>query len=94
MSEVVKEFAERIKTNERWRMRINKRVFEKYHTDELIEKLTKHVDKPNVDLENPQKTIRVEIIGGKAGLSLLKPQEHFSANDVKNEILTTRAPEE
>jgi len=93
MSEIVKEFAKRIKLNERWRMRINKRFYEKYHTDELIEKLTEHVDRPNVDLENPQKTIRVEIIGGKAVLSLLKPKEHFSANDVKNEILTTAKTE-
>lgn len=89
MSEIVKEFAKRIKPNERWRMRINKRFYEKYHTDELIEKLTEHVDRPNVNLENPQKTIRVEIIGGKAGLSLLEPKEHFSANDIKKEVLTT-----
>ena len=91
MSETVKEFAKLIKPNERWRMRINKRFYEKYHTEELIEKLTKHVEKRNVNLENPQKTIRVKIIGGKAGLSLLESKEHFSANDVKNEILTTRA---
>jgi tRNA(Ser,Leu) C12 N-acetylase TAN1 len=91
MSEIVKGFAKKIKPNERWRMRINKRFYQKYHTDELIEKLTEHVDRPNVDLENPQRTIRVEIIGGKAGLSLLEPKEHFSANDVKSEILTTCA---
>ena len=88
MSEIVKESAKRIEPNERWRMRINKRFYEKYHTDELIEKLTEHVDRLNVDLENPQKTIKVEIIRGKAGLSLLKPKEHFSANDVKKEVLT------
>lgn len=72
-------------------MRINKRFYEKYHTEELVEKLTKHVEKQNVNLENPQMTIRVEIIGRKAGLSLLESKEHFSANDVKNEILTTCA---
>jgi tRNA acetyltransferase TAN1 len=88
MSEIVKEFAKRIKPDERWRMRINKRFYEKYHTDELIEKLTEHVDRPNVDLENPQKTIRIEIVGGKSGLSLLEAKEHFSANDVKKEALT------
>ncbi len=90
MSEIVKEFAKSIKANERWRMRINKRFYEKYHTDELIEKLTQHVDKPNVDLENPQRTIRVEIIGGKAGLSLLQPKEHFSVNDVKKRDFNRR----
>lgn len=88
MSELVEEYAEKIKPEDRWRMRINKRFYEKYHTRELIEKLTKHVDKPNVDLENPDKTIRIEIIGKKAAISLLKPKEHFSANEVKGEVLT------
>jgi tRNA(Ser,Leu) C12 N-acetylase TAN1 len=88
MSEVVKEYAEKIEPEDRWRMRINKRFYDKYHTSELIEKLTEYVDKPNVDLENPDKTIRIEIIGGKAAFSLLKPEEHFSVNDVKEELLT------
>lgn len=89
MSKVVKKFAERIDPEERWRMRISKRFYERYHTRELVEELTKHVDRPNVDLERPDKTIRIEIIGEKAGLSLLKPREHFSVNDVKDEVLTT-----
>ena len=71
-------------------MRVNKRFYEKFHTQELIEVLTKHVDRPKVDLENPDKTIRIEIIGEEAALSLLKPREHFSVNEVKNEILTTK----
>ncbi|NIP66631.1 hypothetical protein GWN63_00825 [Candidatus Bathyarchaeota archaeon] len=90
MSRIVKEFAGRIQPEERWRMRIDKRLYEKYHTQELIEELTKHVDRPKVDLENPNKTIRIEIIGERAGLSLLKPREHFSVNDVKDEVLTTK----
>lgn len=90
MSKIVKEFAKRIAQEERWRMRINKRFYERHHTPELIEQLTRHVDRPNVDLEKPDKTIRVEIIGGEAALSLLKPQEHFSVNDVKDEVLTTK----
>ncbi|MFW6117101.1 MAG: THUMP domain-containing protein [Thermoproteota archaeon] len=88
MSEIVKKYAEKIEPEDRWRMRINKRFYDRYHTSELIEKLTKYVDKPNVDLENPDKTIRIEIIGGKAGFSLLKPEEHFSVNEIKEELLT------
>ncbi len=90
-SEIVKEFAKRIDLEERWRMRINKRFYERYHTRELIEQLTKHVDRPNVDLENPDKTIRIEIIGEEAALSLLKPGEHFSVNDVKEKVLTRKS---
>ncbi len=55
MSQIVKEFAERIKPSERWRMRINKRFYQKHHTDELIEKLTKHVNRPKVDCGKTRK---------------------------------------
>jgi len=88
MSGVVKEFAERIKPDESWRMEIHKRFYRAFHTDELIEKLAQHVDRPRVDLKNPQKTIRIEIIGSEAGLSLLEPKEHLSVNKVKAEALT------
>jgi len=84
---VVREFAERIKPDESWRMEIHKRFYRAFHTDELIEKLAQHVDRPKVDLKNPQKTIRVEIIGSEAGLSLLGPEEHLSVNKVKAETL-------
>jgi tRNA acetyltransferase TAN1 len=83
MAEVVKELAERIRPEERWRMRINKRFYQKHHTRELIEYLAQHVDKPQVDLENPEKIIRIEIIRGRAGLSLLTSKEEFSVNVVK-----------
>jgi tRNA(Ser,Leu) C12 N-acetylase TAN1 len=70
MSEIVKELAERIRSEERWRMSIHKRFYPAHHTRELIENLAQHVDRPNVDLEHPEKIIRIEIIGGRAGLSL------------------------
>jgi len=88
MAGVIKEFAERIKPDERWRMEIHKRFYGAFHTNELIEKLAQHVDRPKVDLKNPQKTIRIEIIAREAGLSLLEPKEHLSVNKVKAEALT------
>ena len=69
-------------------MRINKRFYQKHHTRELIEHLTQHVDRLHVDLEHPEKIIHIEIFRERAGLSLLTPQEKFSVNQVKNEILT------
>lgn len=88
MSRVIREFAERIKPDESWRMEIHKRFYKAFHTNELIEKLAQHVDRPKVDLKNPQKTIRIEIIAREAGLSLLGPKEHLSVNKVKAEALT------
>ncbi|MFQ6075437.1 MAG: THUMP domain-containing protein [Candidatus Bathyarchaeia archaeon] len=89
MSGVVRGFAERIGPGERWRMTINKRFYRKHRTRELIEGLAELVDRPEVDLENPERIIRVEIIGGRAGLSLLEPVEQFSVNEVKDEVFTT-----
>jgi tRNA(Ser,Leu) C12 N-acetylase TAN1 len=90
MSVIVKKFAKRILPEERWMIRVHKRFYKKYHTQELIEHLAELVDRPNVDLENPKKTIQIEIMGGKAALSLLGPREHLSVNTVKNEILSTK----
>lgn len=87
MQEVVK----RIDPQERWRMRITKRFYDKCHTKELIEALTQHIDRPNVDLENPEKTIRIEIIRDQAAVSLLQPGDCFSVNKGKDEILTSCA---
>ena len=67
-----------IKKSEKWKMDLSKRNYEKGKTTELILRLTDVVDKPNVDLENPEKIIKVEIVGNKAGISLLKPNELVS----------------
>jgi tRNA acetyltransferase TAN1 len=90
MSVIVKQFAERILPEERWRISLNKRFYNKYHTQELVEHLAEQVDRPNVDLENPDKTIRIEIVGDKTAFSLLGPREHFSVNAVKSEVLNAR----
>jgi tRNA acetyltransferase TAN1 len=89
MSEVVKELAKRIRPEERWRMRINKRFYQQYHTRDLIEHLAQLVNRSHVDLEHPEKIIRIELIRGRAGVSLLTAQEEFSVNRVKNEMLTS-----
>jgi len=74
MQKVVKILAKDIKDKEKWKMELGKRKREG-HEMELILKLTEVVGKPKVDLENPDKIIRVEIIGNKAGMSLLKKGE-------------------
>jgi tRNA(Ser,Leu) C12 N-acetylase TAN1 len=89
LSRSVQDVAERIDPRQRWRMRITKRFYDRYHTQELIDMLTRYVDRSNVDLEHPEKTIRIEIIGDHAAVSLLQPSEHFSVNKVKDEVLTS-----
>jgi tRNA(Ser,Leu) C12 N-acetylase TAN1 len=89
MAQVVKEIAEGINPEERWRLSLNKRFYRKHHTRDLILKLAQQVDRTNVDLEHPEKIIRIEIIRERAGISLLTRKEYFSVNEVKNKALPT-----
>lgn len=74
MQKEVKKLQKGIKKTEKWKMDLHKRHFDMPST-ELIIKLTEVVDKPKVDLEKPQKILEVQIIGKKAGLSLLGKDE-------------------
>jgi len=59
-------------------MTVEKRRYTRYHKIEIIKELAELIDK-KVDLENPDKILRIEIIGKYAGLALLKPKDVFSA---------------
>lgn len=83
MQKTVKKLEKDIKKTEKWKMDIGKRKCEK-HEGDLIIKLTEVVNKPNVDLKNPDKIIKVEIIGNKAGLALLKSDELLNIGRLKN----------
>ena len=75
MQNVIKKFEKDIKKTERWKMELDKKHHKGGDTIELILKLTEAVNKPKVDLEKPEKIIKVEIVGNKAGLALLKADE-------------------
>ena len=75
MQKEIKKLQKGIKNTEKWKMDLHKRHFDQIHSTELIMKLTEIVDKPKVDLDNPQKIIEVQIIGKKAGLALLNNDE-------------------
>ena len=75
MQKEVKKLQKGIKKTEKWKMDLHKRHFDQMNSTELIMKLTEVVDKPKVDLSNPQKIIEVQIIGKRAGLALLNKDE-------------------
>ena len=75
MQKTIKSLVKDIKEKDKWKMDITKRCYEKYHITELIMKLTDVVDRPKVDLKNPDKIIKVDIIGNDAGISLLNKDE-------------------
>lgn len=75
MQKEIKKMDKDIKEKDRWMMDLHKRHYDKEGTTELILKLTEVIDKPNVDLKKPEKIVKVEIIGNKAGLALLGADE-------------------
>ncbi len=75
MQKAIKPLVKNIKVNEKWKMDLAKRHYDKHEFNELIIKLTDVVDRKNVDLNKPKKIIKVEIIGKNAGISLLEPDE-------------------
>ena len=78
MQREIKKLQKGIKKTDKWKLDMHKRHFDKMHTTELIIKLAEAVEKPKVDLDNPQKILEVQIIGNKAGLALLNKDEILS----------------
>ena len=81
MQNTISRLQKGIKEKEKWAMKIGKRRT-KLHEKDLIMKLTAPVDKPKVDLEKPDKLIKVEIIGKKAGISLLAKDEYLDTQKI------------
>ena len=78
MKEALEELASQIEEGETWRMTVEKRRYSGLHKSEIIRELAEVIDR-KVDLENPDKVVMVEIIGGQAGISVLQPEELFSS---------------
>jgi len=68
-----------------WKLDLGKRNF-KADTVELIMKLTEYINKPKVNLKNPQTIVKVEIIGNTAGVSLLDADELLDVPRIKKEF--------
>jgi len=75
MIDAVKSLVPKIGLNEKWKMELEKKYYNKYDYNELILKLTEVVNREKIDLKKPKKIIKVEIIGSNAAISLLKPGE-------------------
>jgi len=86
MESAMEEFNERIDDDEKWKMDLVKRRYEDYSTTDLIKKLTDKIDKQKVDLKNPEKIVKVEILGDKAGVSLLEKEEFLEVDKIKKTL--------
>ena len=79
MKEGVKQLKNKIQKGEKWRMTTEKRRYTQHHKIEIIKEIAETIN-VKVDLENPDKILRIDIIGKYAGISLLKPKEIFSTS--------------
>jgi tRNA acetyltransferase TAN1 len=73
---VAKEFALRMGENETFRVTVETR-FTTLHTRDLIETAATEI-RQKVNLENPDKVLLIEVVGGLTGMSLVKPQAILS----------------
>jgi tRNA acetyltransferase TAN1 len=67
------ELAATIGENETFRVTVEKR-FTSLHSRDLIEAVAAGIDR-KVDLENPDKILLIEIVGGLTGMSLIEPSD-------------------
>ncbi|MGP3667584.1 MAG: THUMP domain-containing protein [Candidatus Bathyarchaeota archaeon] len=76
IKETVKQLAEKIGVEEKFRVTVEKR-----HTEldrmEVIKAVAEEIDR-KVDLKNPDKILLIEIVGGLTGISVLRPQDILS----------------
>lgn len=68
----------RIAPTETWAMKVHKRRWQTYHTDEIVDYLAPSIDRP-VDLTVPDKIVWVDVIGRNTAVSVLRPEEIFSS---------------
>lgn len=67
----------RIGADQAWAMVVEKRRWQQYHTREIIDYLAPSI-RQKVDLGRPDVIVRVDVVGRRTAISLLKPDEVFS----------------
>lgn len=67
----------RIGANETWGMKVEKRRSRRYHTHDVVAYLAPAIDR-KVDLDHPDKLVRIDILGRQTAVSVLRPGEIFS----------------
>ncbi|MEM2107676.1 MAG: THUMP domain-containing protein [Candidatus Bathyarchaeia archaeon] len=77
------ELSLRIHDNETFRVTVEKR-FTSIHTSDFIKAAAEGITR-RVDLENPDKILLIEVVGGFTGLSLIRPSEILTV--VKEKML-------
>ena len=83
IQKVASELASRIGVNETFRVTLEKR-FTQTSSRDIIEAAAANIER-QVNLNNPDKILLIEVIGGLTGLSLIRPDEILAV--IKEKIL-------
>jgi len=84
LKKAVMRIKDKIRQGERWRMTVEKRRYTRYHKIEIIRELAELIQE-KVDLKNPDRIVRLDIIGKYAAVSVLSPNEIFSTTKLLTE---------
>ncbi len=69
---------DRIAPGETWGLKVAKRRWQLYHTADIVANLAEVIDR-KVNLDHPDKLVRVDVVGRQVAVSVLRPGEVFSA---------------
>lgn len=83
MQKAMSEIDRKMDPAKKWKLHLAKRRYDEAHTTDLIMKLTEKIEKPNVDLKNPDVIVVVEIVGKKAGVALVGAHEILDVPKLK-----------
>jgi tRNA acetyltransferase TAN1 len=67
-----------IAPNETWGMRVDRHGWQRYRTPQIVTHLARAIDR-RVELDHPDKVVRVDIVGERAAVSVLRPDDIFSS---------------
>jgi len=68
---------DQIGENETWGLKVEKRGWQKYHTADIVACLASVIDR-RVNLDHPDKLVRVDVVGNRSAISVLRPDDTFS----------------
>lgn len=83
IQKVISELEKSIKKEEKWKLDLSKRRTQRDYGRDAIIKLTEVINKPKVDLGNPDKIIKVDIIENKAAVAVISKDEFLNVLRVK-----------
>lgn len=68
----------RIAPNETWRMKVDRHGWQRHRTSQIVSHLAKAVDR-RVELDHPDRVVRIDFVGERAAVSILRPDDVFSS---------------